>query len=353
MSAPLRFLSVSILAWAGLRATTLGALPGFTISHAASLPPPIVPTELSVPLPAASAQAPVEWTMPLTAAAGAPAAPFAPPFRTVPYYLPVYQPVPASYSAPIAPRPAWSLRSNGLNIVSASADYATLPPLVPMGVPQRSTPAADAATPKLDRWQMSSWAVLRGVPEAGALASGGTLGGSQGGARVTYAFNRSLAASLRMSSPLGGSRGTEIAGGIRWAPLRSIPVAITAERRQSVSPMGGRSDFALFAEASLYRRPMPWRFELDAYAQAGVVGLTERDIFADGAVTFTRPLYGRFSTGFGMWGGYQPGLYRVDAGPRVSVRVRDNIRAHVDWRQRIAGSALPSSGPALTLAADF
>ena len=34
MSAPLRFLSVAVLAWAAVRATTLGALPGFTVSHA-------------------------------------------------------------------------------------------------------------------------------------------------------------------------------------------------------------------------------------------------------------------------------------------------------------------------------
>ena len=43
----------------------------------------------------------------------------------------------------------------------------------------------------------------------------------------------------------------------------------------------------------------------------------------------------------------------VDAGPRVSMRVKDNIRMHLDWRQRLAGEALPDSGPALTLAADF
>ena len=98
---------------------------------------------------------------------------------------------------------------------------------------------------------------------------------------------------------------------------------------------------------------MPWRFELDAYAQAGIVGLGRRDLFADGAIAFTRPVYGRFSAGLGMWGGYQPGLYRLDAGPRISMKVRDNIRAHVDWRQRVAGNAQPASGPALTLAADF
>ncbi|HYI42803.1 MAG TPA: hypothetical protein VD768_04190 [Sphingomicrobium sp.] len=355
MSAPLRFLSVAVLAWAGIRATTLDALPGFTVSHAAQLPPPVVPTELDARAAVSLPQAVGGWIE----AAPSPAPQFvarpaaAPPY----YYVPAYQAAHSRYSAAqIAPRAAWSLRPGSVAVVPASADYAALPPLIPAGaMPQRSTPVATvpAPLPKLDRWAMSSWAVLRGVPQPGALASGGTLGGSQGGARVTYAFNRSLAASLRMTSPIGGSTGAELAGGIRWAPLRSVPVAITAERRQSLSPHGGRSDFALFAEAGLYRRPMPWRFELDAYAQAGIVGLAERDLFADGAIAFTRPVYGRFSAGFGTWGGYQPGLYRIDAGPRLSIRVRDNIRAHIDWRQRIVGNAQPNSGPALTLAADF
>jgi hypothetical protein len=54
-----------------------------------------------------------------------------------------------------------------------------------------------------------------------------------------------------------------------------------------------------------------------------------------------------------MWGGAQPGLYRIDAGPRVTMRVRDNLRVHLDWRQRLAGNAEPGSGPAITLAGDF
>jgi hypothetical protein len=373
VSAPLRFLSVSVLAWGVLRAATLGVVPGFTVSEASAIPPPpIVPTELSSPAPVAVASADDGWILPPDVAPPPPT-PRADlsrlgsaGFRPVAYYVPGYPPMPAqASSAPIAPRRPWSLASYGaaapLAFLTAAAPaaevYTQLPPLVPAaGVPQRSLPlaASAAVTPKLDRWQMSSWAVLRGMPQPGALASGGTLGGSQGGARVTYAFNQSIAGSLRMTSPLGGSRGAEIAAGLRWAPLRSLPVAITAERRQSLSPHGGgRSDFALFAEAGLYRRPMPWRLELDAYAQAGVVGLTERELFADGAIAFTRPVYGRFSAGFGLWGGYQPGLYRIDAGPRVSMRVRDNIRAHVDWRQQIVGNAYPTSGPALTLAADF
>jgi hypothetical protein len=214
--------------------------------------------------------------------------------------------------------------------------------------------ARPPADPRLDRVQLSSWALLRGAPSPGALATGGTLGGSQAGARLTYAVNRWVAASLRTTSPVGGTRGAEVAGGVRFTPLRSVPVAVTIERRQSISPHGGgRSAFAIFAEGGLYRRPLPWKFTLDAYLQAGIVGIHSRDYFADGSLAFTRPVWGRFSAGFGVWGGVQPGVYRVDAGPRVSVRVRDNIYAHADWRQRIAGTAQPSSGPALTLAADF
>jgi len=265
----------------------------------------------------------------------------------IPYYSPASAAPPLQQLSAIAPRPDWSLESYG---------YSPLPPIALGHAPAQSVPVAPAVTPavrKLDRWQLSSWALLRGAPTPGTLASGGTLGGSQAGARLLYLFNRSLAASVRTTSPIGGSRGAELAAGLRWSPLRSLPVAMTVERRQSISRFGGRSDFALFAEGGLYRQPLPWQFELDAYLQAGVVGLQDRDLFADGALAFTRPVLGKVSAGFGAWGGYQPGIYRVDAGPRVTVKVRDNVRAHIDYRQRIAGGAQPASGPTLTLAADF
>ena len=281
----------------------------------------------------------------------------------VPYYIPVYLPAQmAEQSAPIPPRPAWHLPG------SAGAQLIDIyPPLAPpeenflalASAPQAgpiSTPAVVAPipdSPRLKRWQLSSWAFLRGLAVPDSLATAGQLGGSQAGARLLYNFNRSLAASLRLTSPIGASTGAEIAGGVRWVPLRSIPVAITAERRQSISRFGGRSDFALFAEGGLYRRPLPLKLYLDSYFQGGIVGLSRRDLFVDGAATVSRPLFGRFSAGFGIWGGAQPGLSRLDAGPRISVRVRKNIYARFGWRQRLAGTAKPNSGPAVTFAADF
>jgi hypothetical protein len=70
-------------------------------------------------------------------------------------------------------------------------------------------------------------------------------------------------------------------------------------------------------------------------------------------MTVSRPVYRQFSAGLGVWGGAQPGIYRVDAGPRITMRVRPNLKVHLDYRARLAGNAQPGSGPAVTLAGDF
>ena len=222
--------------------------------------------------------------------------------------------------------------------------------------PAQSLPA-ELKRSGIDRVQLTAWALLRaqsaGIAATQPLASGGSLGASQAGARLTYNFSRQIAASLRTSSDVG-RRGGEVAAGLRVQPIAGIPLWIDAERRQRVGSFGGgRNAFALFFEAGVYDRPMPLHFLLDSYLQGGVVGVRSRDKFIDGALTLTRPVYKQFSAGFGIWGGAQPGVYRLDAGPRVTMKVRKNLRVHFDWRQRLAGKALPGSGPAITLAGDF
>jgi hypothetical protein len=211
--------------------------------------------------------------------------------------------------------------------------------------------------PLLDRLQLASWALLRsqqtGIAGSQSLANGGQLGASQAGVRLIYNFNRQLALTARTSSEVG-RRGGEIAAGVRVQPVGSIPLWLTAERRQAIGRYGGgRNTFALFFEGGVYEQPLPFRLTLDAYLQGGVVGARSRDLFIDGGFAATRPVYRQFSAGFGIWGGAQPKLYRVDAGPRISMRVRSNVRVHFDWRQRLTGNARPGSGPALTLAGDF
>ncbi len=317
MSPSLRFLGLAVIGWGGLRAATLGVLPGvslFRIEPSEAKAPPVMATIFPPiePLPGAdNASAAENFTSAVPAAATHIAdlsMPWPAPrsrFRTA--IIP--EPAPAFYAS-IPPLDEWPLS----RIAAASGS----PLKTSVVFPGQSVPEA-LRKPAFDRLQLTSWAMLRS-PQAlasspSSLASGGTLGGSQAGARLAYNFNRQLAASLRTTSAVG-KRGGEVALGARIRPLGGIPLWLTAERRQRLGRYGGgRNAFALFVEGGVYERPMPWRFRLDAYFQGGVVGFHHRDRFIDGAATFTRPVYRQFSAGLGLWGGAQPGVYRVDAGP--------------------------------------
>jgi hypothetical protein len=349
------------------RAATLGALPGaeiFQIDPSQAKAPPLMPTQFPPIQPLAAAPADA-------ASAGLQAAGFsylqAPPTASGPrtVVVPVYYPAPAVSPGPTRlanalpePRAQFFSPIPVLDQWPLSRIAATsMPPLQSRVVtPAQSLPAALKKS-GIDRLQLTAWALLRSqsadVAGSQSLASAGSLGASQAGARLTYNFTRQVAATLRSSSDVG-RRGGEVAAGVRIQPVAGIPLWIDAERRQRIGRYGGgRSAFALFFEGGVYDRPMPMRFLLDAYLQGGVVGFHSRDRFIDGGLTLTRPVYKQFSAGLGVWGGAQPGLYRVDAGPRVTMQVRKNLRVHLDWRQRLAGNAQPGSGPAITLAGDF
>lgn len=380
MSASVRFLAMAVVGWTAVRAATLGALPGseaFTLGRdrapprviAAAEPSAIVPTEFPMFEPAADEPTPSPAEASSLRATQTAYLPAPAPAPGPIYFYPVGPPagVPYAHASLPTPHPG---RLTQIDAEPAPVFYAPIPqldewPLTRMAsaamparrsattAPQQSFPQA-AVKARLDRLQLSAWALLRGQPGPSSLATGGTLGGSQAGTRLSYTIMPGIAASLRGSAPVGGARGGELAAGVRLTPFRSIPISLTAERRHAIGRLGGgRSAFALFLEGGVYQQPMPWGFELDGYAQAGIVGARRRDLFVDGGATLTRPLFGRFWAGFGMWGGAQPGLYRVDAGPRVTMRVRSNMRIHLDYRYRVAGNAEPGSGPAVTLAADF
>ena len=365
MRPSLRFLAVAVVGWAGVRAASLGALPGaelFRIERSEARAPAIAPTQFPAIEPIAASVAAVAEYPP--AAYAQYSAYGQAPIR--PMMVPVY------YAAPVSrPAPQRSGQIEGLLPPPRASFYSSMPTfgdmpmsrLASVSIPAHSsgpvqiTPEAQPLKAKLDRLQLSSWALLRnqqtGIAGSRSLASGGQLGASQAGARILYNFNRQLALSARMSSEVG-RRGGEVAAGIRVQPLVHVPIWLTTERRQRIGRYGGgRNDFALFAEAGVYQQPLPWRLALDSYLQGGVVGVKSHDLFIDGSLAVTRPLYRNFSVGFGVWGGAQPGLSRLDVGPRVTMQVRRNLKIHADWRQKMAGNARPGSGPALTLAGDF
>lgn len=228
--------------------------------------------------------------------------------------------------------------------------------------PFPASPGTPAATPvpaptPARRWSLSAWSFVRRGGST-ALASGGLLGGSQAGARLTYRLNgdpaRPLALSFRLSAALRRAPAAEAAVGLDWQPDRRLPVRLLAERRQALS-RGGRSAFAVTVHGGVGDAPLG-PFRLDAYGQAGLVGARSRDPFADGSLRLSLRLGDRVRIGGGAWAAAQPGASRVDLGPQAALRLPvagRPLTVAADWRVRIAGNARPGPGPTLTLATDF
>lgn len=214
-------------------------------------------------------------------------------------------------------------------------------------------------------WSLSAWALLRekgSVPSLPYALVAGELAGSQGGMRLAYGFGKEgrLRAYGRATMALERWQQSEAAIGLTYAPVATVPLDIAVERRVKLG-REGRSAMAAMVVGGVSGKPLPHNFRLDAYGQAGFVGLRSRDAFADGAVVVDRAWDlseegTSLRIGAMVTGAAQPGLSRVDVGPRVTLplpAVGKGARVAVDWRQRIAGNAEPQRGFALTLGVDF
>ena len=336
--APLRFLTAVLVLWTGARVAIL--LPDWAGEM--------------VNVPAADATEPRESAAPSLAPVAAPIAIAANQPRPLPAHVVGQETWPTilrrTASAPAGTAPGATLRVRQLSFrLSSKARFA-----VRSG--QGRTPAFGVVPPSPDQpgerhWSASAWLLVRDRGDA-ALAPGGTLGGSQAGARVNYALGGGVSLSARAYLPLRHTSGAELAVGIDWRPVRFLPVSLIAERRQRLG-RDGRTALAITAYGGGSRDLSP-HIRLDVYGQAGIVGLRSRDLFADGALRVSRRI-GPVELGAGAWGAAQPGAARLDTGQSLSWRLpaRANLRLQADWRFRIAGEAAPASGPALTLAADF
>lgn len=280
--------------------------------------------------------------------------------------------VPLSDKAPLfAERPLTSHRLRALAkvrlaavqpmaVTAATAFAVTEPPASAPPVTARVSnpiaPGLPIAAVSPQRWSGSAWALMRG-DSAASLASGGQLGGSQIGMRLFYAPGpQALAVTARVSAPLNQPAGREGAIGIA---LKGRNAGLIAEQRFALDKRG-RDAPALFAYGGVSDVKLGHGVELDGYAQAGVVGVKDPAAFVDGAVRVERPILSAekasLSIGAGAWGGAQPGAARLDVGPQVVARLNvgeTNLRISAEWRQRIAGDAAPSSGPAVTVGFDF
>ena len=259
----------------------------------------------------------------------------------------IYRPLPAT-SAIAAPPPV-ELRSTAF-----SPNVWVEPPTAPAGLSAMSLSSGRSLSSATTghRWSASTWLLVRDGGSSG-FATGGELGGSQAGGRLNFALTPAVFATTRLSAPLQTRGGREGAVGIG---IRGRSVGLIVEERFSLDGLTPARPavtvYGGFSEVGL-----PARFRLDGYGQGGVVG---RDGFVDGALRVEHTLLERartrLSLGAGFWGAAQPTVSRLDVGPQLVARLplADRaVRLSLEWRERIAGNAIPARGPAVTLGADF
>lgn len=221
-------------------------------------------------------------------------------------------------------------------------------------------PLLRSASTRPDRWHGSAWMLWRDNGTSPTDAALGRLGASQAGLRVDYDLTPSApirtVAYARATSALQRPSAPEAAIGLSIQPARTVPVSLAVERRIALDRRA-RNAMAIMAVGGFGPTRVGGGLEAEAYAQAGMVGLNQRDAFIDGKLSLLAPIdTTKLRIGAALSGGAQPGVERIDIGPEMQIRLPlPNIPARiaVEWRERIAGRAAPSSGLAITLAADF
>ncbi|MEC3948898.1 hypothetical protein [Sphingobium sp. HWE2-09] len=212
-----------------------------------------------------------------------------------------------------------------------------------------------------DRWRAASWLLWRpGAMSGGQAVPTGQLGGSQVGARIDYALTsgapNAATAYARMSSALQRPAALEGAVGLSIRPLDAVPIRLAVERRIAIG-QAARNANAFMAVGGFGPVAIAPAIMAEAYAQTGIVGFRQRDGFIDGKFSLATPIaQSPLRVGAALSGGAQPGVSRLDIGPEIQVRLplpQGGARLSVEWRERVAGDALPGSGLAITLAADF
>jgi hypothetical protein len=226
---------------------------------------------------------------------------------------------------------------------------AMLPPLGPAAIgATRATSHAPLS--------VSSWLLARGG--ASGTVSGGQLGASQAGVRAVYGIDpsRRLGLTARLAAPFKG-RGREAALGIEWRPTR-WPVRLIAEQRFVLD--GGRGGPTVGVIAGYGPAEIAPGARIETYGQAGAIMRDGVEGFVDGAARVTHGVAERgrlrLDAGVGAWVSAQRGATRGDLGPSLGLAAplgRRSVRLALDWRQRIAGTARPGSGPALSVGSDF
>lgn len=214
-------------------------------------------------------------------------------------------------------------------------------------------------------WSGDAWLLYR-PGSSGALASGafaGRYGASQAGAVLRYLLASDPhrpAAYLRASSALGRIADRHAALGLAARPLPRLPVSVQAEMRVVQSAARTELAPAVLAVSELAPLALPFDLRAEAYLAGGYVGGANGTPFAGGQVRVDRAVGELAGTalriGGGAWGGAQRGVRAIDLGPAARAEIpvgTHRLTIEAGYRWRVAGTAEPGSGPALTVSTGF
>jgi hypothetical protein len=281
--------------------------------------------------------------------------------RLMPALMPhaIARPIPRSAAGTSLRWSSNALETTGAETF-ASQDGNPIPPeFNPAAVP--AIPLAPSSPPNAGRWHGSAWLLWReGSATPANVVTAGRLGGSQAGLRIDYDLTPQAAGRTaaygRVSTAMNRPASPEAALGLAWQPVRTIAISIAGERRIALGK-GARDANALLIVGGFGPRPVATGLEAEAYAQAGMVGFRRKDLFVDGKFSLMAPVaHSPLRLGASVSGGAQPRVERLDVGPELQIRLplpRVPTRLSIEWRERIAGGATPTSGVAVTLGADF
>lgn len=222
------------------------------------------------------------------------------------------------------------------------------------------------------RWSGEAFALVRNSPvdPATGFATGPLLGASQSGAALGYTVNplarRRLTVTARLNAATDAAgrtdpRTAQAAFGVRYQ-LRPA-LAVSAERLVSLGE-AARDDWLIRLSSGITRQTpvVGQNLRFDAYGEVNLLG--NGDALAAGQARALAPVFGKgnvsLAAGLGSWGSIQntggATIGRFDIGPSAAVRLgrgRLALELTADYRQRLAGKALPASGPTLTLSSSF
>lgn len=217
------------------------------------------------------------------------------------------------------------------------------------------------------RWHVDGWATYRTAEGPSAIVVGGPDAPAYGKSQAGLLLRRDLGTGpLR---PQGYFRATyapdrpsqgDLALGLSARPFAAVPVRVQGEARATRTQQRTELRPAVIAVSEFPVVQFPLGIEAEAYAQAGWVGGRYATKFVDGQARAERQVatlgMTRLRAGAGVWGGAQKFASRLDAGPTATLDLRETdvpVRVAIDYRIKLAGTASPGDGLAITLSTGF